>query len=95
MRTRKQEEEVYQRKVVGERRPNTTAVQTHQELWEESKSCVLAVWYQTCADLTAVGLSIPDSIKEINVVSNKMYGQKFKAAEESQVEYDTAPAAHS
>ena len=53
-----------------------------------SERKVNPVYYQTCADLTAIGLSIPESIKAINVVSNKMYGRKFKAAEESQVEFD-------
>ena len=60
-----------------------------------SERKVNPVYYQTCADLTAIGLSIPESIKAINVVSNKMYGRKFKAAGESQVEFDcdTAPTA--
>ena len=52
-----------------------------------SERKVKPVYYQTCADLTAIGLSIPESIKAINVVSNKMYGRAFKAAEESRMSF--------
>ena len=53
-----------------------------------SERKIKPVYYQTCGDLTAIGLSIPESIKAINVVSNKMYGPSFRAVEESQAEFD-------
>ena len=60
-----------------------------------SERKVKPVYYRTCAALSGQGLSIPESQKSINVVSNMMFGRKFKAAEESQGEFDcdTAPAA--
>ena len=52
-------------------------------------------FYQTCAALTGNGLSIPESIKAIIEVGNRMFERNWKTGDDSEEEFDldTAPSA--